>query len=560
MGIMNDLPIGRKIAAAFGLLVAIMVVSGGLTFYQLSRASDAAKEVDRVGSLLALLDLMQGEAVGQSASIKELLLSGDRSAIDRFNASAESFDASAQTLLSALSEGSEALPLVRRYVAVNQEWRDTAAKQINLMRQPLTVDEARIMESNGAGRTYVASMTAIFDELSAMGQAIMDDARASQDRVFLTVDISAAASAALGIIVAALAYFTLTGGIATPIREMTGVMGEMAAGRHGVTVPGAGRGDEVGHMAAAVEVFRQNMVENERLQAEAAAKQQAELDRAQALRAITQAFESDAQSMTEAVAAAATELEGTAQSLSTIAEQSTQRATAVATASEETSANVQTVATASTELSSSISEISHQVSNANHLATSALTDAESTQGEVRALDEAVQRIGTVVTLIQEIAEQTNLLALNATIESARAGDAGKGFAVVASEVKNLAGQTGKATEEIASQIQAVQDRTRTAVDAIAQIVTRVHDVQEVAAAVAAAVEEQDSATKEISRNVEEVANAANQVNMNISGVREAAAETGESSNEVLVTARGLSGQAEGLKTRVETFLRDVRST
>ncbi|MFX4222629.1 MAG: methyl-accepting chemotaxis protein [Thalassobaculum sp.] len=559
MNVMNNLRIGRKFATAFSILVAIMVVSGGLTFYQLSRASDAAGEVGRVTALLETLGEIQTSAIDQSGAIKELLLSGDRTAIDRFREAAESFDRAAASMSAALSGSPDTLALLKEYIAVNTGWREVAEHQIALMRQPFTVDEARQLETNGAGRTYISDLTAKFEELRAVGNETVRQANAQQDSVFLTVEAFAAGSAVLGVVIAVLAYVTLTKGIATPIQAMTGVMGEMATGKHDVTVPGSGRGDEIGQMAEAVEVFRRNMVENERLQAESAEKQRAELDRARALRDITQAFEVEAQSMTEAVAAAATELEGTAQSLNQIADQSTKRATVVASASEETSSNVHTVATASTELSASISEISQQVSNANHLANEARSDAKSTESEVRALDEAVQRIGTVVTLIQEIAEQTNLLALNATIESARAGDAGKGFAVVASEVKNLAGQTGKATEEIAAQIQSVQDRTKTAVAAISKIVTRVNEVQEVAAAVAAAVEEQDSATKEISRNVEEVATAANEVNVNISGVREAASETEDSSGKVLTTARTLSGQADSLKARVQAFLNDVRA-
>jgi methyl-accepting chemotaxis protein len=559
MSFLNNMKFGRKFAAAFGVLVAIMIASGVLTFYQLNRASDAANEVERVNTLLTTLNTMQSMAVDQSGSIKELLLTGNRDAIERYRRQGEAFDREAEMLLAALSQSAESRKIAEEYVAINHAWREIAERQIALMRQPFTVDEARQLEANGAGQEYVAALTSKFDVLSEMGTRVTHEAKQRQDTVFLTVEWFSAGSAALGVIIAVLAYLTLTRGIATPIQAMTAVMGEMATGNHNVTVPGAGRGDEVGQMSEAVEVFRRNMVENERLQAEVAAKQKAELDRAQALRDITQRFETEAQAMTSAVAEAATELESTAQSLNSIAEQSTHRATVVASASEETSANVQTVATASTELSASISEISHQVANANTLASAARSDAQSTETEVRALDEAVQRIGTVVTLIQEIAEQTNLLALNATIESARAGDAGKGFAVVASEVKNLAGQTGKATEEIASQIQAVQDRTRTAVNAIAKIVTRVNEVQEVAAAVAAAVEEQDSATKEISRNVEEVAAAANEVNTNISGVREAASETGASSGEVLTTARSLSEQAEGLKNRVQAFLRDVRA-
>lgn len=366
---------------------------------------------------------------------------------------------------------------------------------------------------------------------------------------------------AVGVVLLATIAFglLLSRSISRPIIGLRATMTEMASGNHNLIVPEQNRGDEIGEMAEAVEVFRQNMAENQRLQAEAADRQRMDRERADRLRLTTQSFETDAQSMSESVAVAAAGLETTAQMLNKIAEQSQQRTTMVSAASEQTSANVQTVATASTELAASITEISRQVSHANVVSRSAREEAEATQSQVQDLANAAEQIGAVVNLIQEIAEQTNLLALNATIESARAGEAGKGFAVVAQEVKHLAGQTAKATEEISSQIHAVQDRTRNAVSAIAKIVGRVGEVQEVAANVAAAVEEQDSATKEISRNVEEVSAAASEVNVNIADLRDAAGRTGNSSGEVLTTARELSRQAEALRARVDGFLEDVRS-
>jgi len=559
MSFINNLKIGRKLAAVFGVLVAIMILSGAMTAWQLENASGSSREVARVQKLVENLQAMHGRALAQAIEIRGLLLTGDRSSIDRFEENGKAFDIAAVRLLQAVGGDNQAAAIVRDYAAVNRAWRETAERQIALMRQPLTVDEARVIEANGAGTDYVEALRTRFERLSAFAEETSAIAHASQATAFTLVRVLAAISAVLGIVVAIVGYVLLTSGIAKPINAMTQTMGEMANGNHDVTVLGTQRGDEVGQMAEAVEVFRRNMIETERLQAEAAAKQRAELDRAQKLRDVTHSFETDAQSMTEQVASAATELEQTAQSLSGIADQSTERATMVAAASEQTSANVQTVATASTQLSSSISEISQQVGNANKIARSAREEAESTQSEVEALADAAQKIGAVVNLIQEIAEQTNLLALNATIESARAGEAGKGFAVVASEVKNLAGQTGKATEEIGAQIQAVQDRTQSAVRAIAKIVDRVNAVEEVASSVAAAVEEQDSATNEISRNVSEVASAAEDVNTNIASLREAAGQTGDSSGEVLSTAQQLSKQAEQLKARVGQFLKDVQA-
>ena len=195
------------------------------------------------------------------------------------------------------------------------------------------------------------------------------------------------------------------------------------------------------------------------------------------------------------VSSAATELQATAQSMTGTAGQATQHATSVAAAAEQASANVQTVAAASEELASSIAEISSQVAQSAKVAGKALEDARRTDAVVQALAEGAQKIGEVVGLINDIAGQTNLLALNATIEAARAGDAGKGFAVVASEVKNLATQTGKATDDIARQIAQIQTATKDAVVSIQGIGVTIGEISEIAAAIAAAVEEQGSATK-----------------------------------------------------------------
>jgi methyl-accepting chemotaxis protein len=217
------------------------------------------------------------------------------------------------------------------------------------------------------------------------------------------------------------------------------------------------------------------------------------------------------------------------------------------------------VATAGTELSSSIAEISRQVSASNDLARTARAEADASNSAVEALVEDATRIGEVITLIRDIAEQTNLLALNATIESARAGEAGKGFAVVAQEVKNLANETAKATGDIESQVARIQERTQTAVESIRAIAQRIVEMEGVISSVAAAVEQQDSATREISRNVEEVATAASTMNDSMTAVRDAAERTGESSGDVLTTSQELSEQAEKLKLAVDTFLGDVRA-
>ena len=231
----------------------------------------------------------------------------------------------------------------------------------------------------------------------------------------------------------------------------------------------------------------------------------------------------------------------------------------VAAAAEQASTNAQTVATAAEELSASISEISSQVAQSTKISGKAVETAAATNASVQGLADAAQKIGEVVQLINDIASQTNLLALNATIEAARAGDAGKGFAVVASEVKSLANQTARATEDIAQQVNAIQGATRHAVDSIKGISDTIGQINEIATAIASAVEEQGAATQEIARNIQQASHGTNEVSTNIVEVTKAAGETGSAATQVLAAAGEVSEQSERLKSEVDSFLVAVRA-
>jgi methyl-accepting chemotaxis protein len=348
--------------------------------------------------------------------------------------------------------------------------------------------------------------------------------------------------------------------ITGPLNRITAAMKELAGGKLDVTVPGIGRSDELGEMAATVEVFKTNAVERQRLESEQAAQEaRAAAQRKADSNRLANEFESAIGEIIQTVSSASTELEASATSLTSTAERSQRLAVAVASASEEASTNVQSVASATEEMSSSVNEISRQVQDSARIAHEAVDQARKTNGRVEELSRAAARIGDVVELINTIAGQTNLLALNATIEAARAGEAGRGFAVVASEVKALAEQTAKATGEIGQQIDGIQAATRDSVSAIKEISDTIGKMSEIASTIASAVEEQGAATQEISRNVQQAAAGTQQVSANIADVQHGASETGSASSQVLSAAQTLSRDSNRLRTEVGKFLDGVRA-
>lgn len=369
-----------------------------------------------------------------------------------------------------------------------------------------------------------------------------------------------AAGAAAAVLIAILIAAWVGRGLARPIVALQGAMRAITSGQHDVVVPGADRRDEIGSMARAVEVFKDNLIETGRLRAAQEDQRIAsETERRNAVLALAERFESGVGGIVNAVGSASTELRSTAENMARTAEEATQQTATVAEASEEASANAQAVAAAIEELNASINEIAQQVNESAQVAGQAAKQANDTNNEVQGLALAAQKIGDVVKLISEIAEQTNLLALNATIEAARAGEAGRGFAVVASEVKALASQTSKATDEISAQVGSIQSATRTSVEAIDGITRTISKVNEIASAIASAVEEQGAATREIAHNVSQAAKGTGEVSATIVGVRDAARETGVAADQVVASAAELSLNGETLKSQVDAFLREVRA-
>ncbi len=459
-----------------------------------------------------------------------------------------------------------------------------AAEVIEMTELDTSTSVIMMVDTDQQFRTMYKTLDEMTALWSAAGEASMAHAVSTVDNTVITFIIIAAIALAIS---GAVSYATMRM-ITRPIGGITQVMAKLAEGDNTVEIDAQDRKDEIGEMARAVQVFKDNALERQRLEADAkrAAEERAEHERLererdakreaderareQAENAAKQAraekisnlimtFEGRVQEVMETVIRAVRELQDTANSMTATAGMSQELAEAVAMASGEASANVQTVASAAEELTSSINEISRQVQQANNVSEQAVTEAANSTSSVSRLAETAKKISDVVNMINDIAGQTNLLALNATIEAARAGEAGKGFAVVASEVKSLATQTARATEEIGGQINDMQTATEEAVSAIGNIDGVINTIRESTVSISSAIEEQSAATNEISRNVQEASGGTTQVSAKIGEVSEKAGETGAAASQVLAASTRLEELSGNLRSDIETFLKEVRA-
>jgi methyl-accepting chemotaxis protein len=345
-----------------------------------------------------------------------------------------------------------------------------------------------------------------------------------------------------------------------PQQNIIAAMSAISDGKLETQVPYLDRADEIGAMARALAVFRQNAADKNHLEQEAAAqKKKSEEDRRRAMFGLADSFEANVKSVADTVASAATEMDATSRDVMKRAQDSSELLGKLVTGISGASQNVQTVAAAAAELSASIREISQQVTHGSSIMTAAVTEAKRANETALALTDAAEKIGSVVGVINEIAAQINLLSLNATIEAARAGESGKGFAVVASEVKNLAGQTTAATRQIEEQIGLIQQAAGNTAGVITQIGNTITEMNRISASIAAAVEEQGMATQEIARNVQQTAEIARGIASNANDVKQSSTGASAAVSQMIAAASDLSRQSESLRGQVSGFLRDIKS-
>ncbi|TWB23744.1 methyl-accepting chemotaxis protein [Nitrospirillum amazonense] len=553
--------VGRKLAAAFAVIVAVTLIASGINYRALSTIHETTGWADHTHKVLERLSSAMAAMVDGETGLRGYLIGADSKFLEPYQKGQAAFEAAFLEVKSLTADNpaqQARLDDLRRF---EQTWRrDVAEKEISLMGKPETVEQARKLEASGTGKASMDGIRAKVAEMDKVERDLLAQRAVLQADALSTATSVALVSSGLSILLAAIMAWGLTRAVARPIVDMTAAMQTLAGGNTSVEIPARDRQDEIGGMAQAVGVFKDNMIEAERLRSEQEAlKRRAETERRQAMLDLASAFENRVGGVVNGVTSQATELLATAQTLSSSSDNVARQAGTVAAASMQATQNVQTVAAATEELSASIQEITAQVSRSTQMISSAVTQADRTNGEVQGLMQSAQRIGEVVTLINDIASRTNLLALNATIEAARAGDAGKGFAIVASEVKSLATQTAQATDEIRAQITGMQTATEASAKSIQGIADIINQVNQAATTIAAAVEEQAATTNEITRNVQQAAQGTNDVSQTIAEVSGAAQETGGAAGEVHSAANDLSKNGELLKQQVDTFLREIRA-
>ncbi len=556
---MRKLSIAAKLYSIFALLAAVTLVGAvisNINNQQNARlaeesavAARAAENIERVNALVYAV-VMESRGIYMSSDLPTVKKYAE--GLLKFNDQIADVVTEWQKLVRA--DDAEQFAAFAKRVAQFREFRK------ELVRRAIEIAPAAGREwgDNDANRSV---RSALNKDLEAFARIYAERSRrlgelAADTR---TTAFCVTALAAAAFLLVGLGVLVIWRAIARPLSAITTTTERVAGGDFELAVPHAGRSDEIGALARAIEVFKQAMRRNQELNRKVVDEASGREARARHIEATVEAFRGSVDQVLKSLGENAVSMRGVAQAISTTATDASGQADTAAGASQQAAANVAAVAGAAEELAAALAETGRQVTQAANVVKDADAKTGRSVEEIDGLAAASERIGQVITLIQAIAEQTNLLALNATIEAARAGDAGRGFAVVAQEVKALAGQTAKATSEIAEQVAAIQGSTKGAVAAVREIGSSMRGINEVTSAIASAVEEQSVATKEISENAQMAAQVNETLAANIASVNRAIADTKESSGTVRSSSEQLATEADNLARAVTKFFDDLRS-
>lgn len=555
-----NLRFASKLALSFGVLILALITATILFWAKLNNAEAANKWTIHTYQVIDALSKVMSGMVDQETGLRGFLLAGDDAFLEPYTAGQTVVATQLDYLAQKTGDNPEAQRLVRELRQDVDRWALSHAQQaIDLRRDRATATQGIALEGSGAGKALMDSIRAKVDTFKKMEQRLLDERTAAFSSSMQEGRIFSLAAGAMAILFAIASVIFLKSTTGRPLLELTNAMGELAKHNFATEVGHKKRKDEIGRIARAVEIFKeQGVTQTETIKREKLAQQQ-RAERFETIETLIRTFEADVTNALKTVSTAADDLGNTADSMASVAEATMNKANASADGANQTSASVQTVASAADEMSTSLLEISQQVQGATGVVDKAVKEMNATNTTVEGLSESAKKIGEVINLISDIADQTNLLALNATIEAARAGEAGKGFAVVAAEVKNLASRTSRSTDEISTQIATMQTETNGAVAAIKTVGGTVLSINEMTTTISAAVEEQTAATSEITRNVIDAASGTQEVSDNIVQLTDSAEQTGSAAQHMRQAANAMAREAANLNNQVNTFLLNIRS-
>ena len=555
----SRLSLAAKLYSIFALFALLTAAITALSDYNSRRSAELIHEIETVNLAALNVERVNSLVYAVVMESRGVYMSTEKDVVKKYGEGLLKFNDNILNVVKrweAIVEADDAeqFATFRKRIEQFVEFRKELVRRAN----EISPAAGREWGDNDANRSVRSALNKDLEALSKVyaerGKKIAGVAEVNRELSFVLTCLGGVA-----LLLVVIGVVIIARSIARPLSVITATIKQVAEGAENVEVPHTARGDEIGALARAIQIFKEAMERNRNLNSQVTADSAARAERSRHIEASVEEFRQAIGAVLRAVNQNASAMRDTAESITRVTSDASERAMAATGATSQAAGNVSAVAGAAEELSASVQEIGRQVRQSAGAVEQTGQRTEKSISEIESLAAATQRIDGVLQLIQAIAEQTNLLALNATIEAARAGDAGRGFAVVAHEVKALAGQTAKATEEIGQNVGLIQSSTRNAVDAVREIGTAVREINDITSAIAGAVGQQDAATREISVNAQSAAQGNETLVNNIVSLRDSIGETNTAAGSVLSASDELTAMAETLSREVEKFFHSLRS-